>query len=253
MIDIEAFLHEIHSSASPNGAFAVLEKYLAKLGLDRVVYSLMTDFRSLGLASGHAILGNYPTGWMEYYASRNYETIDPVRKLLMLTDAPFYWRDLTKYIELTKPESHLMEEAVDAELFDGIGLGIHGPRGETVGMGFASSSGGVDKHPYILSLVRLMAGEFHAVFQKFYQHNRRLHSFVLSRREREILTWIARGKKVPEIVIILSSESSTISEATIRTHVRNLQAKLEVTSLTQAVLKALVAGEINLVDINDHL
>lgn len=58
---------------------------------------------------------------------------------------------------------------------------------------------------------------------------------VLSRREREVLHWVARGKTNAEIAIALY-----ISESTVRKHLQNSYGKLGVSSRTAAV--ALLSG-----------
>lgn len=65
------------------------------------------------------------------------------------------------------------------------------------------------------------------------------HQAQLSPREREILTWAAAGKSVPEISIILD-----ISPNTAKRHVQNANEKLGTTRLTAAVAVAQSSGKI---------
>lgn len=251
MLDVQQYIFEIREAEDIDSAFRILQKYLCLLGIDRVVYSLMTDFRSIGLEAGHAILGNYPSDWMQYYQENKYEDIDPVRKILMLTSEPFEWCNLERFKDIHKTEKLLMNEAEDAKLLSGMGLGIHGPLGETVGMGFASSSGGVDLGRHTKVIVRILAHEFHSVFINFYAHKQRRYTELLSKREIEVLKWLARGKTVPEITIIMSIDGS-ISESTIRFHIRNVYLKLEVGTVPQAVAKALASGILTYADLGDR-
>jgi len=62
---------------------------------------------------------------------------------------------------------------------------------------------------------------------------------VLSGREAEILTLLARGLTGEEI-----AQRFVLSPETVRTHVRNAMAKLEARTRTQAVVKAMERGEI---------
>jgi DNA-binding NarL/FixJ family response regulator len=64
---------------------------------------------------------------------------------------------------------------------------------------------------------------------------------LLTAREREILTLVAKGFSVPEI-----SEMLQISEHTVTTHVRHIYRKLEVTSRSQAIYEAVNLGLIDL-------
>ena len=64
---------------------------------------------------------------------------------------------------------------------------------------------------------------------------------LLTAREREILTLVAKGFSVPEI-----SEMLQISEHTVTTHVRHIYRKLEVSSRSQAIYEAANLGLIDL-------
>lgn len=59
-------------------------------------------------------------------------------------------------------------------------------------------------------------------------------STALTRREREILLWIANGKSYWETARILS-----ISEGTVRIHLASIRKKLDAPNTTNAVAKAL--------------
>jgi DNA-binding CsgD family transcriptional regulator len=55
---------------------------------------------------------------------------------------------------------------------------------------------------------------------------------ALSEREREIMAWVALGKTNPEIGCILS-----ISEFTVKNHMKSIFGKLDVSNRAQAVAK----------------
>ena len=77
---------------------------------------------------------------------------------------------------------------------------------------------------------------------------RGLASDTLTDRENEVLQLVARGKSNREI-----SEQLAISEATVRTHMSNILAKLNVDSRTQAALYALREGLVPLHDTKPEL
>lgn len=62
----------------------------------------------------------------------------------------------------------------------------------------------------------------------------------LSRREREILHWVAYGKTSYEISIIVG-----LSERTVNFHVANVVSKLNAANRTHAAVKAALMGLIN--------
>ncbi len=63
----------------------------------------------------------------------------------------------------------------------------------------------------------------------------------LSKREREVLIWLTKGKSSWEVSVILD-----ISERTVNFHVRNIMQKLNSVSRTQAVAVAIEKGIINM-------
>ncbi|MEZ4768032.1 MAG: kelch repeat-containing protein [Caldilineales bacterium] len=70
----------------------------------------------------------------------------------------------------------------------------------------------------------------------------------LSKREQEILTLVARGLTNQEIVRDL-----VISHNTVKVHLRNIFAKLEVVSRTEAIVKAAQAGWIDIAGIDEQV
>jgi DNA-binding CsgD family transcriptional regulator len=212
---------------------------LSEIGIDRVVYSLMTDHDSLGLKAGHGILGTYPDDWMKYYFENGYVDIDPARKFIMLARKPFLWSELTQnFRELDKKEALLMNQANEAMLLDGVGLGIQNNYNEIVGMGFASSSGGVELDQNTLDTIHLLAHQFHTVFCRLEANDNFTREVPrLTEREREVLCWVRAGKSASCIATILG-----ISEPTVRYHILEARKKLKTGGLLSDVLKAVSLG-----------
>ncbi len=69
------------------------------------------------------------------------------------------------------------------------------------------------------------------------QWRARVTADVLSPREHEVLRRLARGERTTEVAADLR-----ISEATVQTHIRNLRAKLGVSSRLEAVVEAMRLG-----------
>lgn len=65
----------------------------------------------------------------------------------------------------------------------------------------------------------------------------RKQSLVLSRRERQVLYWLALGKSAAQIGIILD-----ISVCTVRVHIRNLVHKLGASNIPNAVARGFLSG-----------
>jgi len=59
----------------------------------------------------------------------------------------------------------------------------------------------------------------------------------LAAREREILTWLSKGKSGHETAIILD-----ISVCTVRIHIQNIKRKLDASNIPHAIAKAFQEG-----------
>ncbi len=240
MVDFVQYIAAINNADNVEEAFNIMQRILASLGFDRVVYSLITDHPHLHQKRGHGILRNYPEDWMKYYFSKGYLDVDPVIKIIKQKSGPFLWEQVPKLKNGIERDEHiLMEEAREAKLLDGIGLSLHGTCGQIVGMGVASSAGGTMADKNTLGLVYALCSQFHIFYQ---EKERKLHTEVihLSRREKEVLTWAAEGKSKTSIGEILN-----ISDDTVKTYINRIYLKLGVNSIQLAVIKAVMLGLIH--------
>jgi DNA-binding CsgD family transcriptional regulator len=240
MIDVGQFITDTNAAETSDQAFGYLEKCLTELGFDRVVYSLLTDHPTLKKNREHGIVRNYPEDWMKYYFSKGYVDVDPVIKVIKQHYGPFVWNDLQRFKQLSRPETLLMNEASDAKLLEGIGLSFHGPNGQIVGMGVASSAGGTEMTPDTVSLVYMLCSQFNLIYQRLERESVDDDQIiVLSEREKEILTWLAVGKSKSVIGDILC-----ISENTVKTYLLRIFHKLGVHTKQEAIVHAIRMGSI---------
>lgn len=241
MLDISQYVYDMREAEDADVAFAVFRRHLEGLGLDMALYSLLTDFRSVGLKAGHGVLYNYPQAWMDWYLDQRYQEIDPVIQIGFSAREAFRWDQLNQHIDMTPVQQRLMDESREAGLKEGLAVAVHGPAGEILAMGMASSHGGVDLSPPRLAVLKLMVHEFNAAFYRIHADKGRNEQVLLTPRERQVLRWLARGKSTPEIAIILSVDGSVTTSA-VRFHIKNIYAKLEASTAAQAVAKAMAMG-----------
>lgn len=231
-IDFGDFIEKTNNATSAVSAFKILEDALSSIGIDKVLYSLMTDFPDLGQNAGHGIFRNYPESWMSYYVENDYENTDPVRQYLVQYDNTFLWDDLNKRMPLNKKQKLLMNQAREAGLTTGVGLGIHCPNYSVVGMGFASTEK-IAISPNQLSMIRALSQQFHTVYTSLHLLDQK--EFVtLSQREKDILSWIAEGKTNWEISQILGITPRSVKQSRER-----IYKKLNCNNAILAVTKAL--------------
>ncbi len=242
-IDFFKYIEETNSARTAEDIFSHFEKALYSLGFDLVLYSLMTDHASMGKQAGHGIMRNYPEDWMHYYTEKGYVDVDPVRRQVMLTTHPFLWERLNSAGSYDDGQRVMMHEAQDAGLKCGIGLGIHCANREIAGFGFASSDGSAEIDKNIISLVKALASQFHTAYTDYERRfglNPSPPPVSVSDLERQLLYLMMLGKSNSVIGDILH-----INQHTIDYHVRNLFAKLDASTRTYAVVKAIRYGLIN--------
>ncbi len=236
-IDFCSYVETSNKAQTPDELFECLDSYSSQLGLNRVLFSLMTDHPSINQQAGHGVVRSYPEDWMAYYFEKGYENIDPVRRYVTSWyDGPFFWDQLEHVYRLSKKEKQVLDEAREAGLLDGIAVPLHGLGGEVAGMGFASSDGGVELDKNKLSLINAMAHQFNLVYRSIISQGKDTRISVprITHREKEVLNWVATGKSNWEIAKILS-----VSEHTVDFHLRNIFRKLQVNSRITAVVKAI--------------
>jgi LuxR family transcriptional activator of conjugal transfer of Ti plasmids len=241
--DFLGYIEKTNAATSAEAIFMHFEQALSKLGFDLVLFSLMTDHASIAKPAGHGIMRNYSEDWMKYYTEKGYVDVDPVRRQVMLTTHPFLWDRLNALGACTPEQDLMMHEAQDAGLRCGIGLGIHSPNREIAGFGFASSDGTAEINRNILSLVKALASQFHAAYTDFerkYGYGYAPRPVHVSDIERQVLYLMLFGKTNAEIADILR-----ISCHTVGFHVRNIFQKLDATTRTYAVVKAIRYGILN--------
>jgi DNA-binding CsgD family transcriptional regulator len=240
-VQIGDFITSSASAKTVEELFGVLKKALTAQGLDRVIFSLMTDHPTTGRRAGHGIISNYPQDWMKFYLEHWYDVIDPVRHYLFEADGAFTWSSLPRRYRLTKAQGQCLKLAAQAGLSDGIAVPLRGPRGALAGIGMASSAGGVDLRCETLAMAQVYAQLFYSSYLTLERKPQTAVVVSLSSQEREVLKWCATGKTKQEMAVIIG-----ISENAIKCYLRRAQAKLGATNATAAAYLAIQSGIIQL-------
>jgi DNA-binding CsgD family transcriptional regulator len=187
----------------------------------------------------HYINHSYSQEWINCYMSNYFYRNDPVLKYSIYNNKPFLWREIDQADN--HYDTNLFDLAYDYGLEDGVsyayGNGKDGSKKTLI------SIAGTKKCIYqirdrICVMVTLLLPLIHDVnLRVFYQHKTNLGYVNLSGRERDVIAWTADGKSVEEIGRILS-----ISEDTVKYHMKNLNDKLNTVNKYHAVSTALRLG-----------
>ncbi|WP_138379363.1 LuxR family transcriptional regulator [Luteithermobacter gelatinilyticus] len=232
--DIQDFVTAAQKAAGGQELKRVMSKAVRTLGFDYFSCLSLVDFVSpppdaIGIV-------HYPENWVSRYLDQRYFETDIILKKALCVPTPFYWHKLDK---LNKRQQQIMDEAAQCGLKTGITVPIYVPgRLPTT---FNVSGSCVDLPPNSHHALHLMAIYFQEaatrIFNKSDQDDR--PGVPLTNRERECLSWVAAGKSDNDIADILS-----ISSSTVHFHVENAKRKHGVPTRVQAVIRAVISGEI---------
>lgn len=196
--------------------------------------------------------------WVEEYLNNGFVHVDPVLSVVRRRNTPFTWSDLPFPSRTGRRKSgalKTMEAARDHGFRDGLVIPFH----FVDKMGRANSASCVlfwrDDQKGFGAMLRTCKNDLHVLMiywaqrvvelcaQELGRRNRlpdRAARVDLTDRERTALEWAARGKTMAETAVIMS-----IGEETVETHCRNAMRKLDAVNKTQAVVRAITSGLIN--------
>ena len=184
------------------------------------------------------VISNYPEEWVGHYFEQRYDRIDPVVARAITDVLPFNWDVQERPSDLSRKEVRFLKEAGDHGIVCGFTTPIHDRQGKVATLNFASDG----KDPAFLKsieenrhVIHLIAIYFHAHVRQGLQSSPFSKRCSLSPREIDCLQWAARGKSSNDISDILE-----ISRRTVIFHLENAKRKLQVASLQQAIVRALL-------------
>lgn len=184
----------------------------------------------------------FPARWVETYVRRRLFEFDPIKELALSRSDPYLWSEVGQLMSLTPDQVNYLEELKRAQLGDGLALPVFGPNGRNgyVGLGFKDN-----KKTESDSLLQLR--EFQWLCQSTHLKYCQLilpklsAPTQLSRREQEVLQWIARGKSNMDISSIMA-----LSPNTVDTYLRRIFSKLDAADRVTAAVKGVGSGLISI-------
>lgn len=237
---VEDFIEAANKLPDRETLFDYYIQTLGQFGFDTAIYTFATDHLEAGEKAGHALLSNFPSDWLDHYFENGYESLDPVVELAHRTNDVFTWADIKQKMNILPQQARILNEAEESGLHSGIGIPLHGARGELAGIGLAGDDAYRDFSQLELAQVQIITQQFHQKYCAFGQSvSKELPKFTL--KERDVLQWMAAGKSAYDTSMIMG-----ISQDTVKFHRKNIYQKLNANSLTYAIVKSLRLGLISL-------
>jgi LuxR family quorum sensing-dependent transcriptional regulator len=186
----------------------------------------------------YILLNGWPQKWAELYEARGYYAEDPVAAHCRRSIDPFEWSEAPYDRERAPKAAEVMSIAEDFGMRRGYLVPIVRSTGFHACVTMAGERPDFDptakRAIHLVSMmahgrISLLHGETQSAAKK------------LTRREREIMTWVAVGKSSWDIAQILG-----ITERTVNFTVGQASQKLDAVNRTQAAVNALLSGEIEI-------
>ncbi len=259
MINLEEAIGSIETCSSTDELKFTLQEIIEDFGF--------SSFNMLDAGNAHVdvpyYIGTTPENWVQTYISNGFVHVDPCVTRVRRSNTPFSWAevDVPQYDGSGRKSGawKVMEAAHDHGFTEGFVVPFHYT--DPLGRVFSSSSAfywsdPVKKYRFLLSRKRydlhliMIYWAQRAIDIIAEQHRNRQSlletqadprtAVALTDRERDALSWAARGKTVADTADILF-----ISQATVETHLRHAIAKLHASNKTHAVVKAIYLGLID--------
>jgi len=233
---VDDFIDRTNAVESIPSLLALFTEAVASYGYPYFALGALTrqDIYQLPTPSPQIAI-TYPQTWTAHYFESNYMEIDPIVLKAPSMHTPFLWND---FQHLTRRQKIFFDEAAEAGLRNGIVLPVHGPVGDC----FVASmvSDGEAAPDRFKSRLFLLSTQFHQSYLRLVSADNETPSVILTKRERECLTWSARGKSSWEISVILHLSNYTVDE-----YLKTAIAKFGTTSRIMAIVRAIRLGLIN--------
>jgi len=240
MKSFEDYVQTANAAKTTTELFEIFKSAMASYGFDKIMFALLTDHNDIGLKGGGGIIQNYPEDWMRHYFENSFDKLDPVVTYGVHQSEAFTWEEIPKQVLLTAAQKKILNMGIESGLNNGVGIPLRGSKNQLAGISLATAEK-KDASFYNSDVITAFCNHFYVAFKRLHESkNINPKNIVLTNREREILTWAAKGKTDEEIARILA-----ITRHTVNMHLRNIYSKIDANNRILAVVKALNFGLIS--------
>ncbi len=181
---------------------------------------------------------NYPQRWVDLYRKNEFWRTDPVVMASREERGVQRWSDV---YNRTSPAKNILGLANKFGLKDGWSCLNRG--GISLPWTITSLGGefknGMTNNQLTAGIIERISPYFHMAISSIMTRTSAKNIQKLTKREREVLKWLAKGKTSWEISVILG-----VAEVTVNFHVKNIKTKLNTVSRSQAVAVATGMGDV---------
>ncbi|MFQ8430031.1 autoinducer binding domain-containing protein [Amaricoccus sp. W119] len=235
-MDVDRFESFVQAVLSTDELWRALVRFARARGVDKIGYHHMPPVGAPDDSVSRIRNAGFPAEWVEYYfAARQAGTL-PITDHARRHGKPVYWDDIETLRELTADERAHLAKLRAAGFVYGLAVPAYGPNGRN-GIFEVALAAGVERlDPPVLAELNWACQATHLRYCALILPDIGVPP-PLSRREKEVLTWVARGKSNAAIAAILG-----ISAHTVDAHLRRIYQKLGVFDRISAALRGIGYG-----------
>lgn len=234
--ELDYYISQINGAKTLEEVLSILQKQINVLGFDRMTYWLRWHKQE---SPKPVLLSTYPSNFLDHYAESNFQNHDMVGEFSNKKSTPFTWSDIAKEAEITKVQKILFSDSSSVGLRSGGSIPIHGPHNVKATFSVANDTNNKE-FDQLFNLKR-----FQLQILATYAHEKIISLGIdnvvkierITPREKDILSWVARGKTYWEISKILS-----IQEDTVRKHMKNVLRSMNASNSSHAIARAIMLG-----------
>jgi LuxR family transcriptional regulator, quorum-sensing system regulator BjaR1 len=222
------FIEEVDGYSNPADLVLAFRRHIEKFG---IAYFMVGDPRPPPSVNDYLWATTWPEEWLERWTSRNYLHVDPIVRQLRMHNKPLSWSP--KQGALDAEGLRILEEAGEFRMSAGYAVPVYSRDGLAVVVSMGAEHYELSKTDE--TCLHMSSIYLHAGLERL-RGAALLRGPKLTKRERDCLSWVAKGKTDWEISQILK-----IAEQTVHEYVQNALIKLNATTRAQAVAIAIAA------------
>lgn len=226
-------IDRIECTETLDATLAAFKAFISLYGFNSVAICQLVNPMLIDLDHPPIFITDWSDEWQEHWWSNDYMQHDPIIQFLLKSRKPFSWA--TAYQYASKFGKKILDDSHEHHFNDGIAFPI------TTGIGpMGCVSLGADEVPFdpqILAMIEIVSINCYMHIVKLKGGEQEYVMAKLSKRENEIMHYVAEGKTNWEISKILG-----LNEYTIKDYLKNVACKLNTVNRAHAVSTAIRNG-----------
>ena len=238
---MDKFLIELGATKTLKAVLQSCRKKLLSLGVTRASYFIAPSFSRPTGKNVIVVQFGFPGAALLRYRDQEFRDNDPVANFVMKTARTGTWLKIIKSQKLSLAQKDYIKFTQAQGLFDGVAIPLFGPNGRDAYCTVSLSDREI--LPEDENLIRLITTICQASYRRICRlmDDQVVKPITISKRETEVLFWMAHSKSNTDIATILG-----VSPATVDTHVRRIYSKFEVNDRIAAIVRGLSLGLVRL-------